>query len=85
MGSNRLNSNYIRSRLAIATQAPLNRDRLLEALRLLQLNPLVQNLSAELSAGSLPGTNILFVIITFKYTTSFNINFPFRTVWLRRY
>ncbi len=62
-GNARLNSNYVRSRLAIATSAPLNRERLLEALQLLQLNPLIQNLSAELSAGSRPGESVLQVKI----------------------
>jgi hemolysin activation/secretion protein len=60
-GTRRLNSNYVRSRLAIATKPPLNRERLLEALQLLQLNPLIQNLSAELSAGSRPGASVLQV------------------------
>lgn len=62
-GNRRLNSNYVRNRLAIATTPPLNRKRLLEALQLLQLNPLIQNLSAELAAGSSPGTSILQVQI----------------------
>lgn len=62
-GNRRLNPNYVRSRLAIATSPPLNREKLLEALQLLQLNPLIENLSAELSAGSLPGTSILQVEI----------------------
>lgn len=62
-GNVRLNPNYVRSRLAIATSAPLNRERLLEALQLLQLNPLIQNLSAELSAGSGPGASVLQVEI----------------------
>jgi hemolysin activation/secretion protein len=60
-GTRKLNSNYVRSRLAIATSPPLNRDKLLEALQLLQLDPLIQNLSAELSAGARPGTSILQV------------------------
>ncbi|MBW4562467.1 MAG: ShlB/FhaC/HecB family hemolysin secretion/activation protein [Mojavia pulchra JT2-VF2] len=60
-GTQRLNPNYVRSRLAIATEAPLNRERLLEALQLLQLNPLIRNLSAELSAGSRPGVSVLQV------------------------
>ncbi len=60
-GNRRLNSNYVRSRLAIATKKPLNRDRLLEALQLLQLNPLIENLSAELSAGSSPAQSLLEV------------------------
>ncbi|BAY72160.1 surface antigen variable number [Trichormus variabilis NIES-23] len=63
-GNRRLKPNYVRSRLAIATKPPLNRESLLEALQLLQLNPLIQNLSAELSAGSRPGTSVLQVQIT---------------------
>lgn len=62
-GNQRLNPEYVRSRLAIATQAPLNQNRLLEALQLLQLNPLIQNISAELQAGSRPGLNLLEVRI----------------------
>lgn len=60
----RLNPNYVRSRLAIATQTPLNRDSLLEALQLLQLDPLIQNISAELSAGSRPELSLLSVKVT---------------------
>ncbi len=62
-GTQRLNRNYVRSRLAIATSPPLKRERLLEALQLLQQNPLIQNLTAELAAGSRPGTSILSVRI----------------------
>ena len=58
-GTRRLNPNYVRSRIAVATSRPLNRNRLLEALQLLQLNPLIQNLSAELSAGAGPGASLL--------------------------
>ncbi|MES1021587.1 ShlB/FhaC/HecB family hemolysin secretion/activation protein [Gloeocapsa sp. BRSZ] len=60
-GTRRLNPNYVRSRIAIRTDAPLNQQRLLEALQLLQLDPRIQTLSAELSAGSRPGTNVLDV------------------------
>ncbi|WP_265272585.1 ShlB/FhaC/HecB family hemolysin secretion/activation protein [Nostoc sp. KVJ3] len=63
-GTRRLNPNYVRSRLAIATSAPLNRKRLLEALQLLQLNPLIQNVSAELSAGSRSGSSLLEVKVS---------------------
>ena len=63
-GTRRLRPNYVRSRLAIATSKPLNRERLLEALQLLQLNPLIQNLSAELTAGTQPGSNLLEVQVT---------------------
>lgn len=63
IGAKRLNPNYVRSRLAIATQAPLNQHRLLEGLQLLQLNPLIGNISAELQGGSRPGLNLLEVHI----------------------
>ncbi|HLO50553.1 MAG TPA: ShlB/FhaC/HecB family hemolysin secretion/activation protein [Kamptonema sp.] len=53
-GTRRLNSNYVRSRLEIATRRPLNRNRLLEALQLLQLDPQIANISAELQAGTRP-------------------------------
>ena len=63
-GTTQLNPGYVSSRIGIATKAPLNRDRLLEALQLLQLNPLIANISAELSAGSRPGTSLLEVKVT---------------------
>ena len=63
MGTNRLNPGYIKSRLAIATRKPLNRDRLLQALQLLQLNPLIENISAELSAGTSPDLSLLKVTV----------------------
>jgi len=63
-GTRRLKPNYVRSRLAVAATKPLNERRLLEALKLLQLDPLIQNISAELSAGARPGTNRLDVKVT---------------------
>lgn len=59
IGLERLSSDYVRSRMNIATGAPLNRDRLITALQVLQINPLIASLSAELSAGSRVGQNIL--------------------------
>jgi hemolysin activation/secretion protein len=50
-GKQRLNLNYVCSRLAIASQ-PLQVSRLLDALRLLELDPLIKNISAELIPGS---------------------------------
>ena len=47
----RLEESYIRSRLARGTQTPLNIEELQEALQLLQLDPLIENLNAELSVG----------------------------------
>ncbi|MEH2005900.1 ShlB/FhaC/HecB family hemolysin secretion/activation protein [Nostoc sp.] len=63
-GTRRLNPNYIRSRIALGASTPLNQKRLLESLQLLQLNPLIQNLSAELSAGSRTGANLLAINVT---------------------
>ncbi|MBT9315946.1 ShlB/FhaC/HecB family hemolysin secretion/activation protein [Leptothoe spongobia] len=60
----RLSPNYVRSRLALAGSTPLNSERLLEGLRLLQLDPLIQNITAELATGTEPGTSILDVEVT---------------------
>jgi len=60
-GLNRLREGYVRSRLEQATSTPLNRQRLEEALQLLQLDPLIERVNAELVAGSNPGSNILRV------------------------
>lgn len=62
-GLNRLHPEYVRSRLAIASQPPLNQDKLLNALQLLQLNPLIKNISAELSKGINPGGSFLEIEI----------------------
>lgn len=48
----RLRDSYVRSRLARGTKTPLNIEELQEALQLLQLDPLIENLNAELSVGS---------------------------------
>lgn len=70
-GTNRLDPGYIRSRLGVATGAPLNRDRLLNALQLLQLDPLFTSVSAELKTGTQLGTNVLAVKIV--EAKSFNV------------
>ena len=62
-GVERLSPDYVRSRMNIATGAPLNRDRLIQALQVLQINPLIASVSAELSAGTRAGQNILEVRI----------------------
>lgn len=72
-GLRRLNSGYVRSRLAVATGKPLNVNKLLRALQLLQLNPLIRNISAELAAGSAPGTSVLDVRVTEAKTFSVQV------------
>ncbi|MEA5621280.1 ShlB/FhaC/HecB family hemolysin secretion/activation protein [Cronbergia sp. UHCC 0137] len=59
----RLDPNYIRDRLAMSGSQPLNINRLIEKLQLLQLDPLIQNISAELTAGSNPGESVLNVAV----------------------
>lgn len=60
-GLKRLRDNYVRSRISRGTGTPLNTRDLLEALQLLQLDPLISNLQAELSAGTRPGLSVLTV------------------------
>ncbi|MDJ0696016.1 MAG: ShlB/FhaC/HecB family hemolysin secretion/activation protein [Mastigocoleus sp. MO_167.B18] len=62
-GLNRLRANYVRSRIKRATTAPLNKNRLERALQLLQIDPLISQVNAELTAGSTPGKNILKLIV----------------------
>ena len=57
----RLNTEYVRSRIASAAGKPLNIYRLQEALQLLQLDPLIEQISAQLSDGTRTGTSILKV------------------------
>ncbi|HBB33503.1 MAG TPA: ShlB/FhaC/HecB family hemolysin secretion/activation protein [Cyanobacteria bacterium UBA8803] len=58
-GLKHLHPSYVRSRLSSATQAPINLRRLEEALQLLQLDPQLERVQAELSAGTVAGTNVL--------------------------
>ena len=75
-GTRRLRSAYVRSRLQYAAATPLNVNRLLEGLQLLQLDPLIENISADLQAGTRPGTSLLQVTVseadTFSITPSFD-------------
>lgn len=60
-GLEQLSSSYVRSRLTLAGRRPLNQQNLERALQLLQVDPLLQQVNAELSAGSAPGRSILQV------------------------
>jgi hemolysin activation/secretion protein len=62
-GNSRLNAEYVRSRIARYTGEPLNQQQLLMGLQLLRLNPLINNVRAELAAGLQPGSSILTVEI----------------------
>ena len=69
-GLERLQENYIRSRLELAASQPLNRDDLETALQLLIINPLFETVDAELTAGQKTGSNVLLVNI--KQARSFS-------------
>ncbi|MGG6296814.1 ShlB/FhaC/HecB family hemolysin secretion/activation protein [Leptolyngbya sp. AN02str] len=73
-GNRRLRPAYVRSRLRLAAEAPLNVNQLLEGLQLLQLDPLIETISADLQAGVRPGTNVLDVEVqesrSFRLTPS---------------
>ena len=77
-GTKHLSPKYVSSRLEAAAGKPLNVDSLLSALQLLRLNPLIDNISAELSAGISPGTSLLDIEIkeadVFNISTSLNNN-----------
>lgn len=60
----RLHPGYVRSRLGLAAKKPLNQNRLLETMQLLQLNPLIENISAQLAAGPRPELSFLEVDVT---------------------
>lgn len=63
-GLQRLKKGYVRSRIQRLAGKPLNQKQLEQALQLLQIDPLIERVNAELTAGSVPGNNILQVKIT---------------------
>jgi hemolysin activation/secretion protein len=73
-GNNRLDPNYIRNRVALGTQQPLRIDRLLERLQLLQQDPLIASISAELVTGKTVGTSDVQVKITEAPTRRAGVN-----------
>lgn len=63
-GLKRLNNSYVASRIRRAAGSPLNVPQLVEGLQLLQIDPRLDTIAAELSAGSRPGQSILDVMAT---------------------
>jgi hemolysin activation/secretion protein len=64
LGLQRLQPAYLRSRIKRFAVKPLNKNSLEAALQLLQLDPVIARVNAELTAGSISGSNILQVKIT---------------------
>ena len=79
-GLKQLNEGYVRSRLEKATFPPLDRQKLLTALQLLQTNILIDSISAELSAGIEPNSSLLEVSIIEADTSSISLNIDNRQV-----
>lgn len=75
-GLSRLREGYIRDRITFVTDSPLQVDRLQDAIRLLQIDPLLERINAELTAGSRPGQNILIVDVVEAdpFTMAFTVN-----------
>ena len=69
-GLSRLRDGYVRDRLRRTSRPPLNQDDLQEALQLLQLDPSIRQVNAELTAGTQPGRSLL--ILDLKETRAFN-------------
>jgi hemolysin activation/secretion protein len=64
---------YVRSRIESAIVPVLNQPKLEEALRLLQIDPLIENISANLSAGAQVGSSILSVQVDAQPTFQVSI------------
>ncbi|MGL6340276.1 MAG: ShlB/FhaC/HecB family hemolysin secretion/activation protein, partial [Waterburya sp.] len=71
-GLERLQESYLRSRLELAAQKPLNKNDLETGLQLLVINPLFETIDAELTAGQKTGSNVL--LINVKQAKSFTAN-----------
>ena len=63
-GLGELNPSYVKNRIELGVDRPLERDRLLEQLQILQLDPLIAEISAELAAGTRPENSILELSVT---------------------
>lgn len=64
IGLKRLREGYVRDRIARAAKTPVNIQRLESGLQLLQTDPILGSVNAELVPGSGPGQNILILELT---------------------
>lgn len=60
-GLKHLRESYVRSRLERIGKTPLKRQEIEQALQLLQLDPVIEKVNAELTVGTAPASNILLV------------------------
>ncbi|MBE9029595.1 ShlB/FhaC/HecB family hemolysin secretion/activation protein [filamentous cyanobacterium LEGE 11480] len=75
-GNSRLRDTYIRKRIKLGVETPLNVPKLLTSLQQLRLNPRITNIAADLQAGIRPGTNRLVVEVSEAdtFTTQFSLD-----------
>ncbi|AFY68669.1 Polypeptide-transport-associated domain protein ShlB-type [Thalassoporum mexicanum PCC 7367] len=71
----RLRESYVRSRVGLGVTEPLNFARLEQELQLLKADPLIQDIRANLKAGSQPGQSILEV--RYSEAKAYNIGVSF--------
>lgn len=64
LGLERLNPAYVRDRIALYAQPPLNTQHLLQGLQVLQQDPLIETIQTELAAGLYPGSNQIIINVT---------------------
>jgi len=72
-GLERLNPDYVISRVKLARLSPFNRDSLEDQLKLLRVNPLFTNVEASLRPSSISGQSIL--VVKAKESNPFITNF----------
>ncbi len=63
-GTRNVRESYVRSRVGLGAQSPLNRDDLEDSLRLLKTDPLFTNVEASLRPGTQLGKSLLVVRVT---------------------
>ncbi|AGY59949.1 ShlB/FhaC/HecB family hemolysin secretion/activation protein [Gloeobacter kilaueensis] len=63
-GTQRLNTSYVRDRVALAVSKPLNTSRLEDQLRLLRTDPLLANVEATLRRGEASDQSVLIVRVS---------------------
>jgi hemolysin activation/secretion protein len=68
-GTKRVSQEYIRSRLRLSDK-PFNYNELIQAVSLLQRDPLFSSVSSEVRTGKKPGTNVVVITVEEKQTKS---------------
>ncbi|MDA0674261.1 MAG: BamA/TamA family outer membrane protein, partial [Cyanobacteria bacterium] len=70
-----LDPGYVAARLEIAGGVPLNLNDLVEGVQLLQINPLIDRIATDISAGNRTGTSRLQVVVTQADSDQFQFSY----------